>query len=157
MSGYYATYNTVEGVGFALAFAILITVTVHPQLSRLSTWYMIMGSGATYAVSMLLLAISGHQGKAQAPFALCVIQASLIYSSPIWLLASAAAFALQFHLTTLFYIGNTPGRIDRNNKLIWIIPTSIFALVTVTLISESQDQISWKSMNTDSIVTASTI
>lgn len=136
MSGYILAYNTIEGVGLALTFSVLLTVTVHPQLSRLATWYLVMVSGATLALSNLLLAFSGHQGQSTAPFSLCLIQASLIYSTPIWLLLSATAFAVQFHLTTLFYIGKQPGRhISKDNRLIWIFPTGIFVVVTIALLA----------------------
>ncbi|KAE9383004.1 hypothetical protein BT96DRAFT_1009752 [Gymnopus androsaceus JB14] len=81
---------------------------------------------------MLLLAIARRQTGPEPAFALCLIQGALIYASPIWLMASACAFALQFHLTVLYYVKQYTGIISHRNK--WLPLSTIILFIQVTIV-----------------------
>jgi hypothetical protein len=95
LSSYSIAFDVIQAFGLASTCIILVTVSFNAHLRRLPTWYMIMGSGILYYSSQLLLALSGTQDGREPAFNLCAIQATLIYSAPIAVMASGAAFALQ--------------------------------------------------------------
>ncbi|KAE9386108.1 hypothetical protein BT96DRAFT_1006398 [Gymnopus androsaceus JB14] len=126
-------FNVIETIGFVSAFAIIVTASLSSSIRRLPTWYLVLCSGAVYSFSKLLLAMAHAQLGPEPPFTLCLVQGVLIYSAPIGLMASACAFALQFHLTVLFYIKQYSGIITRESKWITLSPVILYVAVTVAL------------------------
>ncbi|KAJ3715892.1 hypothetical protein DFJ43DRAFT_839911 [Lentinula guzmanii] len=117
MDGIVVAFDVIQAIGLIGALAIMTTAFYQsPSIRRLPTWYMILGSSATYSLSRLLLAMAHGQAGPEPKFSLCLVQSALIYSSPIWLLAATFAFALQFHLTLLYYVQQYTGKIHRDNK-----------------------------------------
>lgn len=84
MAGNFVAFNTIEIIGLIGALVIISTAVLSPSIHRLSTWYLVLGSGAAYSFSMLLLAMAHGQTGPDPTFSLCVVQSALIYSSPIW-------------------------------------------------------------------------
>ncbi|KAE9386112.1 hypothetical protein BT96DRAFT_549952 [Gymnopus androsaceus JB14] len=81
---------------------------------------------------MLLLAMARRQSGPEPDFALCLIQGALIYASPIWLMASTCAFALQFHLTVLYYVKQYTGKISHKSK--WLLLSTVILFIVVTIV-----------------------
>lgn len=52
------------------------------KVSRLPTWYLIMGIGVLYALSMLLL-VGSQLSEEEPSWELCLAQASLTYGLPV--------------------------------------------------------------------------
>ncbi|KAJ4479079.1 hypothetical protein J3R30DRAFT_3473931 [Lentinula aciculospora] len=116
MAGNALAFNTIEIVGLSGALIIILTAILSSSIHRLSTWYLILGSGAVYSFSMLLLAMTHEQTGPEPQFLVCLVQGALIYSSPIWLMSTSFAFAIQFHLTVLYHVEGYAGRIHRDSK-----------------------------------------
>ncbi|KAJ4472777.1 hypothetical protein C8J55DRAFT_519628 [Lentinula edodes] len=134
MAGNFVAFNTIEIIGLIGALVIISTAVLSPSIHRLSTWYLVLGSGAAYSFSMLLLAMAHGQTGPDPTFSLCVVQSALIYSSPIWLMAASFAFALQFHLTVLHYVKQYNGKIHRNSKWLPLSTVILFTILTVVFL-----------------------
>jgi len=87
-----------------------------------------------YSLSKLLLAIAHEQFGPEPGFGLCLVQSAMIYSGPVLLMASGCAFALQFHLTVLFYLMQYSGKINRESKWITIAPVILYVAITAALL-----------------------
>ncbi|KAF5371880.1 hypothetical protein D9757_010576 [Collybiopsis confluens] len=83
MNGTVIAYNVIETTGLVGALAIIITAILSHSIQRLSTWYLVLISGAVYSFSKLLLAMAHAQFGPSPNSTLCLIQSSLIYSGPI--------------------------------------------------------------------------
>jgi len=127
-------FNTIETVGLAGALIVILTAILSPSIQRLPTWYLVLCSGAIYSFSMLILAMTQHQSGPEPGFALCLFQGVLIYASPIGLMASACAFAIQFHLNVLFYVKHCSGIISHKSKWLPLSVVILFAQVVVVLL-----------------------
>ncbi|KAJ3740801.1 hypothetical protein DFH05DRAFT_369899 [Lentinula detonsa] len=133
MDGIVVAFDVIQAIGLIGALAIMTTAFYQsPSIRRLPTWYMILGSSATYSLSRLLLAMAHGQAGPEPKFLLCLVQSALIYSSPIWLLATTFAFALQFYLTLLYYVQQYTGKIHRNNK--WLPVSTVMLFIGLTVV-----------------------
>ncbi|KAE9407171.1 hypothetical protein BT96DRAFT_148984 [Gymnopus androsaceus JB14] len=129
MTGKSVAFNVIEIIGLVGALIIIFTAVFSPSIQRLPTWYLLLCSSAAYSFSMLLLAMAHKQFGAEPDFALCLVQGTLIYACPIWLMASVCAFALQFHLAVLFYIKKYSGSISHESK--WIPLSAVIVFIGV--------------------------
>jgi len=127
-------FNAIQITGLIGALVIILTALCSGSIRRLPTWYLVLCSGAVYSLSMLLLAMAHAQFGPSPNFVLCLIQGAFIYASPIWFMASGCAFALQFHLTVLYYVKQYSGKINKSSKWLSILPVTLFAGMAVTLL-----------------------
>ncbi|KAE9407172.1 hypothetical protein BT96DRAFT_986789 [Gymnopus androsaceus JB14] len=132
-TGSAVAFNFIETAGLVGALLIIITSILSPNIRRLSTWYMVLCSGAAYSLSMLLLAMARAQFGPEPTFSLCLVQGALIYSSPIWLMGSICTFAIQFHLTVLFHTGKQY-RLSHDSRWLPISTVILFVGVTVAML-----------------------
>lgn len=56
-----SVFNSIEITGLVGTFVVLITAVLSPSIRRLSTWYLLLCSGAMYSFSMLLLTMVHQQ------------------------------------------------------------------------------------------------
>ncbi|KAJ4479083.1 hypothetical protein J3R30DRAFT_3403914 [Lentinula aciculospora] len=135
-------FNAIQTIGLLGAFVIVVTSFLTSSIRHISTWYLVLCSSGVYSLSMLLLAISHAQSGPEPNSTLCLVQAVLIYSTPIWLMGSVCMYAVQIYLTVLFYSKQYSGLIHRESRLLNIVKdyiqlsigmVSIFVGVTVAL------------------------
>ncbi|KAF8895197.1 hypothetical protein BD779DRAFT_1782795 [Infundibulicybe gibba] len=84
---------------FALACTLILTVLLSKHLRRLKTWILFISSIIIFCLTFMILPVSGYGGNVSPPFALCLIQASLVKAaSPLVLFAAACFMAEVYYM-----------------------------------------------------------
>ncbi|KAJ4486502.1 hypothetical protein C8R41DRAFT_439352 [Lentinula lateritia] len=144
MPGSIVLFNAVEIIGLGAILLVLFTSLFSPSIHRLSSWYMVLGSGVMYSLSMLILAMAHKQSTSdEVPFVLCLVQSALIYSSPIGLMGSICIYAVQFHFSVLFYVKQYSTTLRHDSNWFPVPSLILFLVITIALliVGSSQPQI----------------
>jgi len=95
-----SVFNTLFTIGLILLTLVMLPPVFSRNARRSPLWFTFMGSWLLYCVSGLLLV--GNQLGPDPPFALCLVQASLIHSVPTLGSIAGVCFIIDLYLTLRF-------------------------------------------------------
>ncbi|KDR76232.1 hypothetical protein GALMADRAFT_247523 [Galerina marginata CBS 339.88] len=92
-------FDVLFGAGVVFLLPILSVALYSRHIKRASTWYMVIGSWVITSLSNLILL--GQQTGRPPNAGICLMQAMLIYATPVLCSFTAVAFMLQVYLSII--------------------------------------------------------
>ncbi|KAK0201072.1 hypothetical protein DFS33DRAFT_1357046 [Desarmillaria ectypa] len=105
-------FDTLQVLGLVLLLALLAPASLSPNVKRTATWFGMIVSGIVYCASYSILMFIGGQGGQEPSAEVCLFQACLVHSSPIFCASCILGFVGEL-LTSFFLmsLGKTPPRV----------------------------------------------
>ncbi|KAJ4467534.1 hypothetical protein J3R30DRAFT_3716896 [Lentinula aciculospora] len=119
-------FDVLNAIGLILTALALLPALLSATVSRTSTWKALMASSMVYSSSYLLLLPIGQRSVAQPEYGVCLFQASLVYSAPVFITFAGWAHVLQIYLGIVLNM--------LANKL-WLLRINIMLLVTPVVVA----------------------
>ncbi|KAF9048695.1 hypothetical protein BJ165DRAFT_1044982 [Panaeolus papilionaceus] len=125
-------FDTLYIFGFMSMMVVVLTAWISSRIQRVSLWFLFMSSWVITSASNLLLL--GQQTGNPPNFSLCLIQASLIYSTPALSATSGVAFMLHVYLSVRLALKSNT-RVPRfATYLMHLIPCAAFLGVLIEVL-----------------------
>ncbi|KAK0189860.1 hypothetical protein F5146DRAFT_1052955 [Armillaria mellea] len=105
-------FDTLQVLGLVLLLALLAPALFSSNIKRTATWFGMIVSGIIYCASYLILMFIGGQGGSEPSAAVCLFQACLVHSTPIFGISCALSFVMDL-LVSFFctFWEKTPPRV----------------------------------------------
>jgi len=125
-------FDVLYGVGLVFLLPILYTALRSPGIKRASTWFMVIGSWVVTSLSNLILL--GQQTGPPPRISVCLMQAMLVYASPILCSFSALAFMLQVYLSVPLALKSNSKISRTQTRLLHLVPCTSFLCVLIEVL-----------------------
>ncbi|PPQ84888.1 hypothetical protein CVT24_013069, partial [Panaeolus cyanescens] len=131
--GLIVAFDILYILGFVLVTAILLTAWLSSQVQRSSLWFLFLGSWSVASFANLLLL--GNQTNRNPNKALCLIQASLIYASPVLNATTCLSFMTHVYLSVRITIESASRLPTVSTRMLHVLPWVSFLAVIVEVIA----------------------
>lgn len=125
-------FDVLNGVGLAFLLPILYTALRSTNIKRASTWFMVTGSWVVTSLSSLILV--GQQTGPPPRTSICLMQAMLVYASPVLCSFSAVAFMLQVYLSIVLAVKSNSKISRTQTRLLHLVPCISFFCVLIEVL-----------------------
>lgn len=88
-------FDTLQVLGLVLLLALLAPALFSSNIKRTATWFGMIVSGIIYCASYLILMFIGGQGGSEPSTGVCLFQACLVHSTPIFGTSCALSFVMD--------------------------------------------------------------
>ncbi|KAK0433408.1 hypothetical protein EV421DRAFT_1430304 [Armillaria borealis] len=122
-------FDTLQVLGLVLLLALLAPAIFSPNVKRTATWFGMTVSVIIYCVSYSILMFVGGQDGPEPSAGVCLFQACLVHSAPIFCASCALGFVTDL-LVSFFctFLGKTPPRVT---PIILLASSSLLFLIGV--------------------------
>ncbi|SJL08549.1 uncharacterized protein ARMOST_11915 [Armillaria ostoyae] len=105
-------FDTLQVLGLVLLLALLAPALFSSNIKRTATWFGMIVSGIIYCASYLILMFIGGQGGSEPSTGVCLFQACLVHSTPIFGTSCALSFVMDLSVSFFCtFLGKTPPRV----------------------------------------------
>jgi len=115
-------FDVMNVVGLLLTSIALLPALLSSTVSRTSTWIALLVSSIFYSSSYLLLLPIGQRTVAQPAYGVCLYQASLIYSAPVFVSFAGLSYVLQIYFGVPGMVSRSPMSKLKINTMLLIAP-----------------------------------
>ncbi|KAF8968132.1 hypothetical protein BDZ97DRAFT_1916351 [Flammula alnicola] len=119
-------------LGLVSVSVILITATLSSRIRRTSTWFMVLGSW--FVTSLANLILLGQQTGPPPKTSVCLLQAMLIYATPVFASFTVVAFLLHVYLSIQLAVKSHSAISQTHLILFHAIPCGAFISVLVEVL-----------------------
>ncbi|KAK0478841.1 hypothetical protein IW261DRAFT_189821 [Armillaria novae-zelandiae] len=122
-------FDALQVLGIVLLLALLAPALFSPNVKRTATWFGMIVSMIIYCVSYSILMFIGGQDGPEPSAGVCLFQACLVHSAPIFGVSCALSFVMDLSVSFFFtFLGKTPPRVT---PIILLASSSLLFLIGV--------------------------
>ncbi|KAK0213584.1 hypothetical protein IW262DRAFT_317797 [Armillaria fumosa] len=105
-------FDTLQALGIVLLLALLAPALFSPNVKRTATWFGMIVSVIICCVSYSILMFIGGQDGPEPSAGVCLFQACLVHSTPIFAVSCALSFVMDLSVSFFCtFLGKTPPRV----------------------------------------------
>ncbi|PBK92472.1 hypothetical protein ARMGADRAFT_161566 [Armillaria gallica] len=120
-------FDTLQVLGLVLLLALLAPALFSSNIKRTATWFGMIVSGIIYCASYLILMFIGGQGGSEPSAGVCLFQACLVHSTPIFGVFCALSFVTDLSVSFFCtFLGKTPPRVT---PIIFLASSSLLFMI----------------------------